>query len=44
MLIGLGRPTGGSNKNKILLDCALFRRGRQLWELLQRRVLVTPFL
>jgi hypothetical protein len=44
MMIGLGRSTGGSDKNKILLGRVLFRRGRRLWELLQHCILVIPFM
>jgi hypothetical protein len=44
MRIGLERSTEGSDKNKILLDHVLFWRRRRLWEILQRCILVAPFL
>jgi hypothetical protein len=44
MVIGLGGPVGGSNEDKITLDRALFWRRRWLREILQRRILVAPFL
>jgi hypothetical protein len=44
MLTGLRRSAGRSDKNKIMLDHVLYRRGRRLRKLLQRRVLVAPFL
>jgi hypothetical protein len=44
MMIGLRRSAGGSDKNKILLDRVLFRRGRRLWELLLRCILIIPFM
>jgi hypothetical protein len=44
MSIGLGRSVGGSDKNEILLDRALFWRRQQLRKILQRRVLMTPLL
>jgi hypothetical protein len=39
MAFGPGRLAGGRNQNKIRLGRALFRRGRWLWEVPQRRVL-----
>jgi hypothetical protein len=44
MAIGLRGPVGGSNEDKIGLDHALFWRRRWLREILQRRILVAPFL
>jgi hypothetical protein len=44
MSIGLRRSAGGSDKNEILLDDVLFWRGRRLRKILQRRILMAPFL
>jgi hypothetical protein len=44
MAIGLRGPVGGSNEDKIGLDRALFQRRQRLREVLQRRILVAPFL
>jgi hypothetical protein len=44
MSIGFTRSTERSDKDKMLLDYVLFQGGRRLRELLQRRVLIAPFL
>jgi hypothetical protein len=44
MAIGLGGPVGGSNEDKVRFDRALFWRRRRLQEILQRHILVPPFL
>jgi hypothetical protein len=44
MAFGLRGPIEGRNKDKVGLDRTLFRRGQQLWEILQRCILDSFFL
>jgi hypothetical protein len=44
MMVGLRGTAGGSDENKIGLDHALFRRRRKLRKIIQRHILMTPFL